>query len=50
MAVTGALDWLDDDELARRAAGLRRVLRSRSAVEPVIDLASNDYLSLARDP
>ncbi|MGH3867876.1 MAG: 8-amino-7-oxononanoate synthase [Pseudonocardiaceae bacterium] len=48
--MTGALGWLDDDEFARRAAGLRRVLRSRSVFEPVIDLASNDYLGLARDP
>ncbi|HEX2298538.1 MAG TPA: 8-amino-7-oxononanoate synthase [Pseudonocardiaceae bacterium] len=29
---------------------MRRTLSSRSAVEPVIDLASNDYLGLARDP
>jgi 8-amino-7-oxononanoate synthase len=48
--VTGALDWLDDVAAARRAAGLRRALRPRPAVEPVIDLASNDYLGLAKDP
>ncbi|MGH3775724.1 MAG: 8-amino-7-oxononanoate synthase [Pseudonocardiaceae bacterium] len=48
--MTGALDWLDDAAAARRAAGLRRVLRPRPASEPVIDLASNDYLGLARDP
>ncbi|MGH3793978.1 MAG: 8-amino-7-oxononanoate synthase [Pseudonocardiaceae bacterium] len=48
--MTGALDWLDDRAAARRADGLRRALRPRSAVEPVIDLASNDYLGLARDP
>ncbi|MFZ0120594.1 MAG: 8-amino-7-oxononanoate synthase [Pseudonocardiaceae bacterium] len=29
---------------------MRRVLRPRPALEPVIDLASNDYLGLARDP
>ncbi len=48
--MTGALDWLQDRAAARRAGGLRRTLRPRSAVEPVIDLASNDYLGLARDP
>ncbi|HEY2765476.1 MAG TPA: 8-amino-7-oxononanoate synthase [Pseudonocardiaceae bacterium] len=50
LVVTGALDWLDDHAAARRADGLRRTLRPRPAVEPVIDLASNDYLGLARDP
>ncbi len=44
------LAWLDERAAARRAQGLRRVLRPRAAVEPVIDLASNDYLGLARDP
>jgi 8-amino-7-oxononanoate synthase len=29
---------------------LRRILRPRPTLEPVIDLASNDYLGLARDP
>ncbi|HEX6401966.1 MAG TPA: 8-amino-7-oxononanoate synthase [Pseudonocardiaceae bacterium] len=46
----GALDWLNDAAAVRRLAGLRRVLRPRSALEPVIDLASNDYLGLSRDP
>ncbi|MDQ3900667.1 MAG: aminotransferase class I/II-fold pyridoxal phosphate-dependent enzyme, partial [Actinomycetota bacterium] len=46
----GALDWLNDAAAIRRIAGLRRVLRPRSALEPVIDLASNDYLGLSRDP
>ena len=46
----GALDWLNDVAAVRRLAGLRRVLRPRSALEPVIDLASNDYLGLSRDP
>jgi 8-amino-7-oxononanoate synthase len=48
--VTGALDWLDHEAASRWTAGLQRVLRPRPALEPVIDLASNDYLGLARDP
>ncbi|QCQ91453.1 8-amino-7-oxononanoate synthase [Rhodococcus sp. SGAir0479] len=44
------LDWLDDVETARRAAGLRRVLRPRREDDPVTDLASNDYLGLVRHP
>ncbi|HZS22496.1 MAG TPA: aminotransferase class I/II-fold pyridoxal phosphate-dependent enzyme [Pseudonocardiaceae bacterium] len=47
---TGALAWLDDAAAVRRTAGLHRALRPRSALEPVIDLASNDYLGLSRDP
>ncbi|PZS37686.1 MAG: 8-amino-7-oxononanoate synthase, partial [Pseudonocardiales bacterium] len=47
--MTGALDWLDHEAAARRTAGLRRELRSRPASDSVIDLASNDYLGLARD-
>ncbi|GGL52347.1 8-amino-7-oxononanoate synthase [Planomonospora parontospora] len=36
---------------ARRAAGLRRTLRARTPDDDgLIDLASNDYLGLARDP
>ena len=50
LVVTRSLDWLDDAAAIRRTAGLRRTLRPRPAVEPVIDLASNDYLGLARDP
>lgn len=34
---------------ARAAAGTRRALRPRPAAEDVLDLASNDYLGLARD-
>jgi 8-amino-7-oxononanoate synthase len=34
---------------AREAAGLRRVLRPRSADDGVLELAGNDYLGLARD-
>ncbi len=44
------LSWLVEREAERVAAGLRRVLRPRATVESVIDLASNDYLGLARDP
>ncbi|WP_018335643.1 8-amino-7-oxononanoate synthase [Actinomycetospora chiangmaiensis] len=44
------LAWLADTAQERRAAGLRRVLTSRDVVEPLVDLASNDYLGLARDP
>jgi 8-amino-7-oxononanoate synthase len=51
--VTGVphpLDWLAPHAAARRAAGLRRVLRPRAADEPLLDLAGNDYLGLATDP
>ncbi len=44
------LAWLAAHAGQRRAAGLRRVLAPRAAGEPVIDLAGNDYLGLARDP
>ena len=44
------LAWLDETARARRAAGLRRTLSPREVVEPLVDLASNDYLGLARDP
>lgn len=47
---TGALDWLDEAAALRWTAGLRRVLRPRPAFESMVDLASNDYLGLARDP
>ncbi len=44
------LAWLDDVERQRRAAGLRRSLRTRPAVGAELDLASNDYLGLSRHP
>jgi len=44
------LNWLSGHARRRRAAGLRRELRPRSAGEPVLDLAGNDYLGLATDP
>ncbi|RVW00522.1 8-amino-7-oxononanoate synthase [Rhodococcus spongiicola] len=49
-AVCAALSWLDDVERERQAAGLRRELRPRSVADPLIDLASNDYLGLVRHP
>jgi 8-amino-7-oxononanoate synthase len=47
---TSPLAWLGTAEDARRDAGLRRSLTSRSAVVCEVDLASNDYLGLARHP
>jgi 8-amino-7-oxononanoate synthase len=47
---TSPLAWLDDVEQQRRQAGLRRTLRSRPAAGVEVDLASNDYLGLARHP
>ena len=44
------LAWLDSVEHQRRVAGLRRSLTPRSAVSGEVDLASNDYLGLARHP
>lgn len=48
--VSQPLSWLDHNESQRRAAGLRRSLRPRPAVEAAIDLASNDYLGLSAHP
>ncbi len=45
-----ALSWLDEIADARRAAGLHRVLRPRTAGSAFVDLASNDYLGLTRHP
>jgi 8-amino-7-oxononanoate synthase len=44
------LAWLDDVERQRRAAGLRRSLRTRPPVAAELDLASNDYLGLSQHP
>ncbi len=44
------LAWLADVERERRAAGLRRVLRTRPPVGTELDLASNDYLGLSQHP
>lgn len=43
-------DWLDRRAALRARAGLTRTLRSRLADDPVLDLASNDYLGLVRHP
>jgi hypothetical protein len=47
---TSPLAWLGSADDARRDAGLRRSLTPRSAVGCDVDLASNDYLGLARHP
>ncbi|MYW63563.1 aminotransferase class I/II-fold pyridoxal phosphate-dependent enzyme [Streptomyces sp. SID8379] len=45
-----AFGWLGEQRRAREAAGLVRTLRPRPADSPLLDLASNDYLGLARHP
>jgi 8-amino-7-oxononanoate synthase len=47
--VTAVFDWLDERAEERRRAGLTRRLRPRRADSDLLDLASNDYLGLARD-
>ncbi|WP_280236209.1 8-amino-7-oxononanoate synthase [Nocardia cyriacigeorgica] len=47
---TDPLSWLDERAAERVGAGLRRELRAREPQSPSIDLASNDYLGLARHP
>jgi len=47
---TSPLAWLATADDVRRDAGLRRSLTPRSAVVCDVDLASNDYLGLARHP
>lgn len=44
------LAWLAEVARQRRAAGLRRTLRTRAADSTELDLAANDYLGLARHP
>ncbi|KMS70057.1 8-amino-7-oxononanoate synthase [Streptomyces viridochromogenes] len=43
-----AFGWIDEQAERRRRAGLVRTLRPRPADSPLLDLASNDYLGLAR--
>jgi 8-amino-7-oxononanoate synthase len=45
-----AFGWIDEQAAVRRRAGLVRTLRPRPAESPLLDLASNDYLGLARHP
>ncbi|MFF9298866.1 8-amino-7-oxononanoate synthase [Streptomyces althioticus] len=45
-----AFGWIDEQAELRRRAGLIRTLRPRPADTPLLDLASNDYLGLARHP
>ncbi|MFF0113345.1 8-amino-7-oxononanoate synthase [Streptomyces prasinus] len=45
-----AFGWIDEQAELRRRAGLVRTLRPRAADAPLLDLASNDYLGLARHP
>jgi 8-amino-7-oxononanoate synthase len=50
-AVSTVFDWIDVQAAARRRAGLGRRLRPRPADNGgLLDLASNDYLGLARNP
>ena len=44
------LDRLTAATRERTADGLRRTLRPRTPEQPLLDLASNDYLGLSRDP
>ena len=51
--MTGPTDpvaWLREAAETRERTGMRRVLRPRPVDDDVLDLASNDYLGLARDP
>ena len=52
-AVSAGTDWLatlDRKARLRARAGLARELRPRTAADPAVDLAGNDYLGLARHP
>lgn len=45
-----AFGWIEEQAQARRRTGLVRTLRPRPADSQLLDLASNDYLGLARHP
>jgi 8-amino-7-oxononanoate synthase len=45
-----AFGWIDEQAQLRRRAGLVRALRPRPVTSSLLDLASNDYLGLARHP
>ncbi|MFF8372644.1 8-amino-7-oxononanoate synthase [Streptomyces lydicus] len=45
-----AFDWIDVAQTERQRAGLVRTLRPRPVRSPLLDLAGNDYLGLARHP
>ncbi len=49
-ATSQTWEWLRQRARQRQAAGLRRQLAPRAADDRRVDLASNDYLSLASDP
>lgn len=49
VTVTDALVGLREQAALREAAGMRRRLRPRTEQDAALDLASNDYLGLARD-
>ncbi|MCI2417676.1 8-amino-7-oxononanoate synthase [Saccharopolyspora sp. K220] len=48
--MSSAFDWIDQRIEQRQRAGLTRTLRPRRSDDTGLDLASNDYLGLARDP
>ncbi|WP_263172203.1 8-amino-7-oxononanoate synthase [Streptomyces sp. SCSIO ZS0520] len=48
--MAGPFDWIEEQARLRHRAGLVRTLRPRPADSPLLDLAGNDYLGLARHP
>ncbi|MDQ1629834.1 MAG: 8-amino-7-oxononanoate synthase [Actinomycetota bacterium] len=48
--MTDPLQALREQAAQRECTGMRRTLRPRTPGEDVLDLASNDYLGLAREP